>query len=105
MTSGDSFRKFLSDFQKQETELQISWIGGSTSGTIASIYEDCIAVRSVGSEAGFVHIIPLANITSVRVDNPDQAKAFTEALQSMSTAEDLISSDESSSTFTIRPLK
>lgn len=105
MTSGNSFGNFLSDFQKQETELQISWIGGSTNGTIVRICEDCIVVGSVGAEAGFVHVIPLANITSVRVDDPDQAKALAESAESSFATEDHRLRDESPSTFTIKPLK
>jgi len=97
MTSGNSLRDFLSDFQKQETELQISWIGGSTSGSIVRICEDCIVVGSVGAEAGFVHVIQLSNITSVRVDDPDQAKALTESAEPTFVTE--------ASTFTIKPLK
>lgn len=105
MTSGNSFRNFLSDFQEQGTELQISWIGGSTSGTIVRICEDCIVVGSVGAEAGFVHVIPLDNITSVRVDDPDQARSLTESAESSFAVEDRDLKDESPGTFTIKPLK
>ncbi len=105
MASGDSFRNFLSDFQKQETELQISWIGGSTSGTIARICEDCIIVGSVGSEAGFVHVIQLANITGVRVDDPDQARELVEAPQSAFTAERSDIRADPSGPITIKPLE
>ncbi len=104
MASDNSFGNFLSDFQKQETELQISWIGGSTNGTIVRICEDCIVVGSVGAEAGFVHVIPLANITSVRVDDPDKAKALAESTESLFAAEDRGTGNESHSTFTIKPL-
>ena len=105
MASRESFRNFLSDFQKQETELQISWIGGSTSGTIVRICEDCIVVRSVGSEAGFVHVIPLANITSVRVDDPDQARALAKVPQSVSTEERADIKIDSPGPITIKPLE
>ena len=105
VTSGNSFGNFLSDFQKQETELQISWIGGSTNGTIVRICEDCIVVGSVGAEAGFVHVIPLNNITSVRVNNPDQAIAITESAELVFATEDREPKDESPGTFTIKPLK
>ena len=105
MTSGNSFQNFLSDFQKQETELQISWIGGSTNGTIVRICDDCIVVGSVGAEAGFVHVIPLDNITSVRVNDPDQAKTLAVSAESSFVAEDRGLKDESPSTFTIKPLK
>ncbi len=104
MASGDSFRNLLSDFQKQEAELQISWNGGSTIGTIARICEDCIVVKSVGSEAGFVHVIPLANIGSVRVDDPDQAEALAEALQAVSTEKSADLRNEPSDPITIKPL-
>ncbi len=105
MASGDSFRNFLSDLQKQETELQISWNGGSTSGTIARICEDCIVVKSVGNEAGFVHVIPLANIGSVRVDDPDQARELAEAPQSVFTEERSDIRADSSGPITIKPLE
>lgn len=104
MTSGNSFRNFLSDFQKQETKLQISWIGGSTGGSIVRICEDCIVVGGAGAEAGFVHVIPLNNITSVRVDDPDQARAITESAESSFATEDSEPKDESPGTFTIKPL-
>lgn len=104
MASRDSFRNFLSDFQKQETELQINWNGGSTRGTIARICEDCIVVISVGAEAGFAHVIPLANITSVRTDDPAKVEALTEAPQSVLTEESAGLRDRPSGAVTIKPL-
>ena len=105
MRSDGSFQNFLSDFQKQETELQISWNGGSTRGTIVRTCENCIVLRCVGTEAGFVHVIPLANIASVRVDDPDQAKALAEAVQSVFTEERAKLEDRSPGPITIKPLE
>ena len=101
----ESFRKFLGDFQKQKTELQISWNGGSTRGTIVRSCEDCILVASVGNEAGYIHVIPLENITSVRVDGPDQAKALIEAEEAETpTPERLSIRDDAPRPVTIKPL-
>ena len=101
----ESFRNFLGDFQRQKTELQISWNGGSTRGTIVRSCEDCIVVASVGSESGYVHVIPLENITSVRVDSPDQARALIESEKAgISPPERLNLRDDASRPITIKPL-
>ena len=101
----ESFRSFLNDFQKQNTELQISWNGGSTRGTIVRSCEDCILVASVGTEAGYIHVIPLENITSVRVDSPDQARALTESEEAETpTPERLNIRDDAPRSITIKPL-
>ena len=101
----ESFRNFLGDFQKQKTELQISWNGGSTRGTIVRSCEDCILVASVGTESGYVHVIPVDNITSVRVDSPDQAKALIESEEAeISAPERLNLRDDAPRSITIKPL-
>ena len=101
----ESFRNFLGDFQKQKVELQISWNGGSTRGTVVRSCEDCILVASVGTEAGYVHVIPLENITSVRVDSPNQAKALIGSAETeMPVRERLNLRDDAPRTITIKPL-
>lgn len=106
MELGGSFQNLLSDFQKHKAELQISWNGGSTRGTITRICEDCIVVLSIGTEAGFVHVIPLNNITSVRVDNSDHARALTEAAEAATpTSGGLDLREDLPRSITIKPLK
>jgi hypothetical protein len=99
------FRNYLSDFQKQEVELQISWNGGSTRGTIVRVCKDCILVASIGTESGYVHVIPLENIMSVRVDSSDQARALMESKEAETSApEKLNLGDDSARPITIKPL-
>lgn len=99
MIDREPFRGFLNDFRKQEVELQINWNGGSTRGIINRVCEDCIILTSVGNESGFVYLIALENIASIRIDDPDQVKILTES-ENMD-----VSADESSGPISIKPLR